>query len=241
MRREYFSVERCAIGIPGFDNLCNGGLVRNSMNLVLGGPGTGKSTFLLQFLWNGITQYNENGLYLSFEPDLVDVFQDAMVFGWDFSKFEQAGKCKFIRLSPKSNVKDIKDELMALISKYDIKRVSIDTISVLSINLEKESEMREMIFDLTSLLKRLKITVILAGETLEGSAEGFSLISEADTRTRSLKFFSDCLINLYSSGLGGITDRALRITKMRRTNHARGPIPFLISSEGIKIPPPEKV
>ena len=42
-------VERCPTGIAGFDNLCEGGLVADSANLVVGNAGAGKTTFLLQF------------------------------------------------------------------------------------------------------------------------------------------------------------------------------------------------
>ena len=55
-------IDRCPTGIVGFDKICQGGFVRNSDNLIVGGPGSGKSTFLLQFLWNGVSQFNENGL-----------------------------------------------------------------------------------------------------------------------------------------------------------------------------------
>jgi KaiC/GvpD/RAD55 family RecA-like ATPase len=73
--------DRCPTGIMGFDKICHGGFVRNSDNLIVGGPGSGKTTFLLQFLWNGASQFGENGLYCSFEPDIVDTLNDAMAHG----------------------------------------------------------------------------------------------------------------------------------------------------------------
>ena len=69
---------RCPTGVPGFDDLCDGGFYRDSINAVLGGPGSGKSTFLLQFLYNGVVDYNENGLYVSFEPFVEDIYADGM-------------------------------------------------------------------------------------------------------------------------------------------------------------------
>ena len=41
-------IDRCPSGIEGFDRICQGGFVRNSDNLIIGGPGSGKTTFLLQ-------------------------------------------------------------------------------------------------------------------------------------------------------------------------------------------------
>ena len=63
-------VERVPSGIPLFDKYTQGGFLKNSVNLITGGAGTGKTTFVLQYLWNGLTKYKENGLFLSFENDL---------------------------------------------------------------------------------------------------------------------------------------------------------------------------
>jgi len=226
--------ERCPTGMSGFDRLCQGGFVRNSTNLLLGGPGSGKTTFLLQFLWNGYNVYGENGLYISFEPDILEVFKDALNFGWDFSKLDSTNKCKLVKMSPNVSQKEFANELMNIISKYDIKRVCFDPISVFAMHLEKENEIRERIFELASLLKRINVTVILSDE--DGSEDSFSMALPSErTRTNSLKFTADSVTMLHSSGLGGISDRAARIIKMRRTAHVRGPAPMEITNAGIKI------
>jgi circadian clock protein KaiC len=226
--------ERCKSGIEGFDRLCDGGFVKNSVNVILGGPGAGKSTFLMQFLWNGINEYNENGAYISFEPDVLDLMEDAKGYGWNFAKLDAKGKCKFLRLSPKTTVSELKTQLTEIVSKYDIQRLCIDPVSVLAMNIDKDSQIRETLFDLTSLLKRLKVTVLLAEETDENDSQSLSLGS-GENRTKFIKYLSDGMINFYSMGLGGATDRALRISKMRRTNQVRGPVPFKITSKGIEV------
>ena len=226
-------IERCKTGVPGFDELCEGGLVAGSVNAIFGGPGAGKSTFLYQFLYNGVTKFNENGLFVSFEPDIMDVFMDGLVYGMDFPKLDKDGSISFLKMSPKASVKDMKDSLMKLISKNDIKRVAIDPVSVLTMFFDSESDVRETIFELVSLLKRMKVTVMMADETIDGSVDNGD--HEGDTRTQSIKFLSDCLVIFYSSGLGGASDRALRISKMRRTDHVRGPVPFKITGNGIKV------
>ena len=100
-------IDRCPTGIAGFDKLCQGGFVRNSYNFIVGGPGSGKSTFLLQFLWNGVTKFGENGLYCSFEPDIVETVNDGMAYGWDFSKLSSEGKIKFMRFSPQTSIDEL--------------------------------------------------------------------------------------------------------------------------------------
>lgn len=227
-------VERCPSGIPGFDELCNGGFVRNSVNALLGGPGAGKTIFLLQFLYNGVAKYRENGLYVSFEPDVVELFKDAMAFGWDFHKLDGQDKVKFMRVSPLTGAQQLKDELLKAIHKYEIRRVCIDPISLFAAKEDNEAEIRMMVFDLSSLLKRLNVTVLIADETASGDTEEVG-IAAADVKSQYIKFLVDGLVDLYSSGLGGVSDRAVRIAKMRRTAHHRGPVPMEITEEGIKV------
>src|SRR3989344_1558598 len=228
--------ERCPSGIPGFDDLCQGGFVRNSVNALLGGPGSGKTIFLMQFLYNGVAKHRENGLYISFEPDVLELFKDAMAFGWDMQKLDSQNMVKFLRVSPLTDVDDLKKELTKVVSKFDIKRVCIDPISLFAASEKDESKVRIMIFDLASLLKRLNVTVLIADETAMGGAEEVG-IAASDVKSQYVKFLVDGLIDLHSSGLGGLSDRAVRIAKMRRTNHVRGPIPMEITQQGINIIP----
>jgi len=232
MYRGEFLVERCNSGIPGFDELCGGGFVRNSVNALLGGPGAGKTIFLLEFLYHGATVYNENGLYISFEPDIVEIFKDARVFDWDLQKLDDEGKCKFMRVSPQTELPELKRDLTKMIAQFDIKRVCFDPISLFKASESNQAKLRELVFDLASLLKRLNVTVILADETASGDTEEVGLAG-SDVRSQYIKFLVDGIIDIYSSGLGGLSDRAVRIAKMRRTNHSRGPIPMMINDKGM--------
>ena len=221
-------VERCPTGIPGFDKLCNGGLVRNNTYVVTGGPGAGKSIFLLQYLWTGLA-YNENGLYVSFESDLTDVMQDAYILGWDFGKYDQAGKCKFVRIDPSVSDKELSKQILGYVAKYDVKRICIDPLSVFNMTLSDPARIRKILYDLCALLKRLKVTVLLS---LETSGDGEGDLGEEGVHS-IIEFLVDGVITLHSLGLGGETDRAVRIVKMRRTAHVREPMPMKITNQGI--------
>jgi KaiC/GvpD/RAD55 family RecA-like ATPase len=223
-------VERCPTGIPGFDKLCNGGLVRNNTYVITGGPGAGKSIFLLQYLWTGLA-YNENGLYLSFESDLTDVMQDAYILGWDFGKYDQAGKCKFVRLDPSISDKELSKQILSLVSRYDVKRICIDPLSVFNMTIDSASRIRKILYDLCALLKRLKVTVLLS---LESLGDGDGDLSGDETHN-VVEFLVDGVIKLHSLGVGGEADRAIRIVKMRRTSHIREPKPMKITNQGIII------
>ncbi len=227
-------IDRCPTGIVGFDKICQGGFVRNSDNLIVGGPGSGKSTFLLQFLWNGVTKFKENGLYCSFEPDIVDTLNDAMSFGWDFSKLSSEGKIKFMRFAPETSIEELKSELKKIITQNNIKRICFDPISVLALNLSDQGKIRKTIFDLSALMKRMKVTTVFVDESLEG--EGLQGQVDGDwTKTDILRFLSDSVTIFYESGIAGVGDRAVRIAKMRRTAHERKAVGMGIGDKGVEV------
>tara|TARA_Y100000310_G_scaffold263261_1_gene273376 strand:+ start:12458 stop:13183 length:726 start_codon:yes stop_codon:yes gene_type:complete len=227
------AIERCHTGIPGFDEICQGGFVRNSANVIVGGPGSGKTTFLLQFLWTGAMQYQENGLYCSFEPDILEVLNDAKSFGWDFSKLAQEGKVQFLKFSPLTSINELKGELTRLIAKHNIRRICFDPVSVLGLNLSEGGKIREVIFDLVSLTKRLNVTTILADESFE--AEHSPNLSGDWSKTDILRFLTDSVITFYEGGIQDVSDRALRINKMRRTSHNRAAVGMNISDKGVEV------
>ena len=226
-------IDRCPTGVVGFDKLCDGGFVRNSDNLIIGGPGSGKSTFLLQFLWNGATQFGENGLYCSFEPDIVETLNDGMAHGWDFSKLSNEGKIKFMRFSPQTGIDELTKELTSIIARNHVRRICFDPISVLALNLSDEGKIRETIFELSSLMKRFKVTTVFVDESLEGEM-GMTRDGEW-TKTDILRFLSDSVSIFYESGVAGVGDRAVRIAKMRRTAHERKAVGMKIGDKGIEI------
>jgi len=222
-------VERCPSGIAGFDKLCQGGFVRNSNNLILGGPGSGKTTFMLQFLYNGATSFEENGLYCSFEPDVVEIIQDGFSFGWDFARLNEMDKVKFLKFSPQTSISDLKSELTKIIAKYGIKRVCIDPLAVLSLNIDNDAKVREQLYELTSLMKRLRVTTIIADEIAENLDD-----KSFNSRNETIKFLTDSVTILYNTG-SGVADRSIKVLKMRRTNHVRGQVGMVINETGINL------
>src|SRR5215475_7892674 len=58
------ALQRVQSGIPGFDQIVNGGLIRDRVYLLTGPAGAGKTIFSSEFVYNGITQLNENGVYV---------------------------------------------------------------------------------------------------------------------------------------------------------------------------------
>ena len=113
--------KRCISGIPGLDPLIEGGFLENSVNLVTGETGTGKTIFCSQFLWNGL-QKGETGLYITLEERPEDIKADAMLFGWDFDSFEKKGLCRLIYHDP-AQVNNLGSVIIDEIKNIKAKRV----------------------------------------------------------------------------------------------------------------------
>jgi hypothetical protein len=91
---------RLPTGINGFDELIEGGFIKDSTILVKGGPGSGKSIFAMQYLINGIEDCNENGVYISFEQEPKDLIESMEPFNWNLEEKVQNKKLALLYFSP---------------------------------------------------------------------------------------------------------------------------------------------
>ena len=224
---------RVPTGISGFDQLIQGGFKRGSMNLVSGITGTGKSIFAIQFMMNGILQFNEVGIYLSFDEQKNNVFKNMMSFGWDLQKLEDDGKFHFVNYNP-SQLQHMLNEggglLDSLMSKTNAKRIVIDPISSFLAMSSNDFEKREQLIALFKMLGKSGVTTLLT------SAYSPIIGTEPSTSSLSLHFAVDSITQFYYLQQGG-TDRQriVEIYKMRATEHATKATPFKIGARGIEV------
>jgi len=120
-----------------------------------------------------------------------------------------------------------------MVSRNNIKRICFDPVSVFALNLNDHGKIRETIFELSSLMKRLKVTTVFADESLEG--DWMRPKSGDWTKTDILRFLSDSVTVFYESGITGVGDRGIRIAKMRRTSHIRMAVAMGIGNRGIEV------
>ncbi|MDP3104105.1 MAG: ATPase domain-containing protein [Candidatus Methanoperedens sp.] len=90
------NMKRVPTEIPGFDELCEGGLLRERTYLVSGISGAGKTIFGLQYLYNGITKYGEPGIFISTEESPGQARENVKQFGWDLNALETLGLTSLI-------------------------------------------------------------------------------------------------------------------------------------------------
>ncbi|MBI2085212.1 MAG: AAA family ATPase [Candidatus Aenigmarchaeota archaeon] len=218
-------IARVKTGIPGLDDLMEGGLVPGSSILVAGHTGAGKTLFCMQFLWSGL-QKGEPGVYISFEQTPEELKDDAIIFGWNFDSYERKGMCKIAFYNP-FEIADVNKIITDEISKVRAKRVVIDSTSIFAMYLNDEFKVREKLYKLIEKLKQTGCTVLMTSEILEESI-GFS-------RYGVEEFVADAVIVLNYLGVGGEFARGLTVRKMRRTNHYKDMVPFDVTKDGLVV------
>ncbi|MFH1424388.1 MAG: ATPase domain-containing protein [archaeon] len=217
-------IERVKTGIPGLDELIEGGFVRDSSILVSGGTGTGKTIFCMQFLYNGATKYNEPGVFLTFEEDRPNLIRDASRFGWDLEKLEKEKKL-IVAYEEPYNVEKFADLLEKHVFAIKAKRLVIDSTSVFGMAMENEHEVRMKLFDLMRLLRKLKITAVFTSEILEGS-DGLSRFGVEE-------FVADGVLHM--TLIEALSRRSLTVRKMRGTAHTFKPQVYDIDKNGFTL------
>lgn len=224
-------MDRTATGIEGFDEMITGGLPKNSLTLLTGTCGTGKTTFCAQFLYNGATRFGDKGVYISFEENPEIVKMDMKQFGMDFDTLEAERKVVFIKYDP-YHIEDIFDIIESNVRLIGAKRVCIDSISALGLYVRDIPELRRMIFNLGMTLRKLNCTSVITSEIPPGSS-GISRFGVEE-------FISDSVIVLYYFKTETTFTRAITIWKMRATNHSKKIHPYEIGERGVVTYPQEE-
>ena len=234
-RSDYSNDERVPTGIPGLDEVMSGGFEKGSYNLIAGGAGSGKSIFSMQFLVTGIEKFNEPGIYVTFEEKKENVYKHMLEFGWDFAKYEKAGKFELVEYTPEQVQKMLEEGgglIESLINKIKAKRIVIDSITAFGLLFKDELSRRQAILSLIDLMRKWNATALLTAE-FEPNVEKPS--------SASIEFEVDSIVLLYYPREGDTRKRALEILKMRGTEHSKKIFPLRIGKNGITIYPKERI
>jgi|SRR3989344_128971 len=224
--------ERVPFGIANFDALIEGGFESNSTNLLVGGPGSGKTIMAAQFLVNCMEK-GEPCLYVTFEEKRDQFFDHMLEFGWDLEKYEERGLFTFLEYTP-AKVKTMLEEgggsIESIIIGKKISRLVIDSITSFALLFEDELSKREAALNLFNMIRKWNCTSLL---TLEFNPLEESLSDKA--QTKALEFESDSIIIIYFIRGKEKRQRYIEILKMRGTNHSERVYKVDIDETGIKI------
>jgi circadian clock protein KaiC len=219
---------KIATGIPSYDKMIEGGFQDQSINLIVGGIGSGKTIFALQFLMEGIKR-NEKVLYITFEEKKEDFYKNMKQLGWDLQKEENNGKFIFLEYSPEK-VKMMLDEgggaIEAIVLKNNIKRMVIDSITSFSLLFDDDLSRRQATLGLFDIIRKWDCTILLTVQN-----------SPTDAKTKgipTIEFEADSITLLYFVNINNKRKRFIEVLKMRGTNHSTEVHNFEIK-KGIKV------
>lgn len=222
--------ERVTTGIKGLNEMLNGGFLSNSMVLVRGAPGTGKTSLALQFLIHGATNFDEAGLLISFEEFPSSLHRDAQSLGWDIEELEKNGRLHLMFTSPEvflASLESPDSRLNKLIHNANIQRLALDSISHFDRLADDQQDLRQLYTSVANGLRREGVTAMLLGE--ERSAE-YRRVSKG-----GISFIVDVIILLRYVEIESAMQRAIVVLKMRGSDHAKKIRRYEITSHGLVV------
>jgi len=228
-------------GIPGFDPTLSVGLKKNSSVVVSGPPGSGKTTFGLQFIYSGAKEFDEPGVYITLSQSIDEIKNDCRTFGWDIDDLIAKEKILMIDLRPfkiKDKVVGKDDSLyrgeqipfehltkfiLNSIKKIKAKRIVIDSISILGMQYSDKFYMRQGLQGMIQSLENFDVTSLLISEFSENN------------KTPTEWFVTSGIIQLDNQVIDNKMRRTIKITKLRGIEHSEQVHSLELGSNGLYV------
>jgi circadian clock protein KaiC len=225
--RQKSSDIRISSGSPEIDEMCGGGFFRDSVILVSGATGTGKTLTVTQFLEGGAAK-GERCLLLAFEESREQLFRNAIGWGVDFDRMEREGLLRVVCDYPEvAGLEDWLIAIQAIIQEFKPKRVALDSLSALERGGSIKA-FREFVIGITSFIKHQEITGLFTSTT--ASLMGGSSITETHIST-----LTDSIILLRYVEMFGEMKRGITVLKMRGSPHDKEIREFTIDASGMHL------
>jgi len=233
-------------GIIGVDKILAGkGIPGGHTVLVSGGPGSGKTTFAVQFLYAGVIEHGENGVYVTLDEEPSDIKKNMSKFDWDLEKLEDENKFRFINVSPVRVAPSEKGGLIQIgmkefrliklleaikqgVQEVDAKRIVVDPITIFMLQYPDEIDRIHAMRDLMRELRNTNCTNLLVSE-LRGT--GWEREHQFE------EYLAQGVILLRTSLKGSRLVRAFQVEKMRGLAIDNQPRPYEITDKGIEVYP----
>jgi circadian clock protein KaiC len=229
-------IAKCPTGIRGLDDITQGGLPRGRPTLVCGGAGSGKTLLAMEFIVRGIREFDEPGVFMSFEETGEELSQNVASLGFDVEALIRAGKMAVdyvrverseIELTGEYDLEGLFIRLGSMFAEIGAKRVVLDSLEALFAGLPNEAILRAELRRLFRWLKDKGVTAVITAE------QGLNQL----TRHGLEEYVSDCVIFLDHRVACQVATRRIRIVKYRGSAHGTNEYPTMIDERGLSVMP----
>jgi circadian clock protein KaiC len=221
---------RISIGKPEVDEMCGGGLFRDSIALISGATGTGKTMMVTEFLAAGV-RAGERGLFFSFEESRPQILRNADSWGIDLAAPEERDEVRVRSHYPeRMGLEDLLIEIRHQIETFQPVRLAVDSLSVLD-RVSSGASFREFVVGLTSLIKEFEHVAMCTNTT------GIQPGAESPAMTH-ISTITDAIVLLRYVELDASVKRCLTVLKMRGSSHDKAIREYTITDEGMQLGDP---
>lgn len=224
-------------GIEGLDGILMGGIPNKNTILVQGAAGTGKTLLGMEFIYRGITEFNEPGIIVSFETSPDKLMRDAAEFGWKLDELQRDDKLKIVFTSPQTFELELRSPdslLLETAAEIGAQRFFIDGIGLLRpisnnpLPWVGPGSYRELLQQLLEGLNRENLTGVFSHE--------FGLSAESQATLEMAGFLADTVIELSHDRRSRLGRRNLEIIKSRGQGYVTGKHTMRITSgKGLEV------
>lgn len=224
------SPERVTCGNAALDEMCGGGLFKDSIVLVSGATGTGKTLMSTEFLSASLDR-RQRAVLFGFEESPAQLLRHAAGWGRDLKPHLESGR--FLLTCQYPEVQSLEDHLLTIkrtIDTFRPERLVLDSLSSLE-RVGTVRAFREFVVGLTSFIKQQRITALITATSPELS--GGTSVTESNIFT-----ITDTILVLRYVEVTGRMRRAIALLKMRGSRHDTAIREFSISDTGMNIAEP---
>jgi circadian clock protein KaiC len=159
---------RLSTGVPGLDEIVNGGYFRGSTTVVAGISGVGKSVMGLQYIAEG-ARHGEHSLMLTLDEQIPQVLRNANSIGINMQPWIDQGLVRIEYDPPQEiEVDHHFHEIERIVEEFKPKRVVLDSLSTYGSSLGTEGRVfRDFFHALVALMKEHQIAAVYNHENPE--------------------------------------------------------------------------